>query len=652
MKSIKKESRDITKQTINVLTVLLYNSRLCSRSSVLNLINFLNFFVTTIAVYIHFVSSIPNFREEHNRKYVITEYLITTYYIIEILIRYFLYTFYDITTYGRMNEIYNEKSSLLNLNERQYRIITIDEVKDKDKIKSQKKKKNFIHLIRFFYSKIEIICLLNVLPLFVQMIINKSRNEIYNDSKFSLIYSALQYTRFIRFAYYIINTRLSNFFKIDMLIQVFKNSKEGIISTVLLSLWTILFVSGFFFFAETYDCEYNEDMNKLIRHNSNNEIEECRVQTILDAFWWALVTVQCIGYGDLTPATPLGKIINGIMVLISNMIFMIPSAILTIEFLELIMEKKKKDIIDKAVVKCELKIDKARRKKFNKELLNILSNENIQNNANTFLKYYSINGSMFGSTGSLRSNHINDSPTNIIDFFKLKKNNNSLNNVHGSNHSLLGSNESLKPVKKISPLGLPRPNKSTSLDEKRYADNSLNEYIKSTSFSSINNNNQNIILKTNEIPLNDPTVTIKYGLGDKLLDFSKKNCDPDLLKLNKIIKNQRYLNKITVKSSTGYSKPFGMEGNNSADSYSSTESSCTRNRKNEKGEIEVELKLGEVKYMSASEISKELYKLSMEYYASCEDEFTDVDEQSGILYLLMKGFEKTIQVIRKMKENK
>eukprot|EP00833_Pecoramyces_ruminatium_P002779 jgi/Orpsp1_1/1176811/evm.model.c7180000059129.1 len=594
-----------------------------------------------------FMLSIPNYRENHETRFKITEYLITTYYIIEISIRYFLYTFYDITTYNRIDEFYSEKESFLNLSERQYRIITIKEYKNKSDKEIKKKKKNFVHLIRFFFNKMEIICVLNISPLFVQIIMNKSLNEIYNNSKLSIIISLLFYTRFIRFGYYIIHTRLSKFFKIDMLIQVFKNAKEGIISTILLSIWSIIFFSGFFFFAETYDCEYDNQTEKLYRYNDNNELEECRVHSIIDAYWWALVTIQCIGYGDLTPITYMGRIVNGCIVLIANMIFSIPSAILTIEFLDLIMEKRKRDVIEKAVIKCENKIEKARKKNFHKELYNIFSSENlIQSNANTFIKYYNIHGSLSGSGGSLDESNISlnkNNPTNIIDFFKLKKSNNSLGRpLDKYNNSIHGSIESITPIKS-----------SSYYDYQKYSKSNLrNEYIKPIKSNSLNNNNNNNdnnnnnnnkILKSSEILLSDPTTTIKYDLGNKLINITKKSKNPDILKLNKIIRNQKYLNKLTT-SNIKSSNPFGMEGNGSGDSYNSM-----KNRKNNKGEIEVEFKLGEVKYMTVSEISKELYKLSMEYYAQCDDEFSEVDEQSGTLYLLMKSFEKCINQIRKIK---
>jgi len=160
--SSKNNDVNIAKQTINVLTVLLYDSQLCSQNYILNLVNFINFFVTLIASYIFYAFSIPSFRENQEVKYTIIEYLITIYYILEISIRYFLYTFFDITTYNRMDEFYNEKASFLNLSERQYRIITIKNVINKHNTKKEKKKKKtLLHLIKFFLNKMEIICLLS-----------------------------------------------------------------------------------------------------------------------------------------------------------------------------------------------------------------------------------------------------------------------------------------------------------------------------------------------------------------------------------------------------------------------------------------------------------------------------------------------------------
>ncbi len=45
------------------------------------------------------------------------------------------------------------------------------------------------------------------------------------------------------------------------------------------------------------------------------------VQTLGDGVWWAIVTLTTVGYGDLTPATPLGKVVAGV-VMVSGMVFL------------------------------------------------------------------------------------------------------------------------------------------------------------------------------------------------------------------------------------------------------------------------------------------------------------------------------------------
>jgi hypothetical protein len=41
------------------------------------------------------------------------------------------------------------------------------------------------------------------------------------------------------------------------------------------------------------------------------------IRTLWDAFWYFLVTVSTVGYGDLYPMTPAGKLIGAVFVLLS-----------------------------------------------------------------------------------------------------------------------------------------------------------------------------------------------------------------------------------------------------------------------------------------------------------------------------------------------
>ena len=52
-----------------------------------------------------------------------------------------------------------------------------------------------------------------------------------------------------------------------------------------------------------------------------------RIQSFLDAIWWAFATTTTIGYGDVVPVTSLGKIIGIFLMLIGVAIFSIYTAL-------------------------------------------------------------------------------------------------------------------------------------------------------------------------------------------------------------------------------------------------------------------------------------------------------------------------------------
>lgn len=54
-------------------------------------------------------------------------------------------------------------------------------------------------------------------------------------------------------------------------------------------------------------------------------------QSIPDSIYWAIVTITTVGYGDISPVTPLGKFIASIMMFIGYGIIAVPTGIVTTE---------------------------------------------------------------------------------------------------------------------------------------------------------------------------------------------------------------------------------------------------------------------------------------------------------------------------------
>ena len=52
------------------------------------------------------------------------------------------------------------------------------------------------------------------------------------------------------------------------------------------------------------------------------------------ALWWAVMTVTTVGYGDIIPITPLGRMIGGFVTLCGVLVLALPSAIMATGFIE------------------------------------------------------------------------------------------------------------------------------------------------------------------------------------------------------------------------------------------------------------------------------------------------------------------------------
>ena len=66
-------------------------------------------------------------------------------------------------------------------------------------------------------------------------------------------------------------------------------------------------------------------------------------ENIGDGFWWAIVAFTTVGYGDIYPVTPLGRLLSSIISLIGIAMIAIPTGIISSAFMSMLIEKKQKE---------------------------------------------------------------------------------------------------------------------------------------------------------------------------------------------------------------------------------------------------------------------------------------------------------------------
>ena len=62
--------------------------------------------------------------------------------------------------------------------------------------------------------------------------------------------------------------------------------------------------------------------------------------SIPDSIYWAIVTITTVGYGDISPVTPLGKFIASFIMFIGYGIIAVPTGIVTTEMASAIRRRK------------------------------------------------------------------------------------------------------------------------------------------------------------------------------------------------------------------------------------------------------------------------------------------------------------------------
>lgn len=97
--------------------------------------------------------------------------------------------------------------------------------------------------------------------------------------------------------------------------EIIIDKKNELISTLILTFFMI-FISGFLMY--------------YIENPAQPEV----FSNVLVSMWWSVATLTTVGYGDIYPITPMGKLVSGIISLLGIGVVALPTGLISVGYLE------------------------------------------------------------------------------------------------------------------------------------------------------------------------------------------------------------------------------------------------------------------------------------------------------------------------------
>jgi len=110
---------------------------------------------------------------------------------------------------------------------------------------------------------------------------------------------------------------------LSLVVAVFRNESRPLLAAVTVLLVLLVLASGVMYVLE-------------------RDAQPAVFTSIPKTMWWGIVTIASVGYGDMTPVTPLGRIFGGMVIMLGIAVFAVPAGLLATGFAA---ELRKRDFV-------------------------------------------------------------------------------------------------------------------------------------------------------------------------------------------------------------------------------------------------------------------------------------------------------------------